>query len=85
METVIMKLGHYRHYKGMDYQVIGLATHSETLETLVVYRQLYGEYGLWVRPAAMFAETVTIDGKEQPRFAYMGPLGETAPTPRKQG
>ena len=61
--------GRYRHYKGNEYEVIGIAKHSETLEPMVVYRPLYGEGGLWVRPAGMFAENVTIDGKTQPRFA----------------
>lgn len=61
-------LGRYRHYKGMDYEVIGTVRHSETLEPLTLYRALYGEHGLWVRPAAMFNEHVVIDGVEQPRF-----------------
>ncbi|MEI7036398.1 DUF1653 domain-containing protein [Fulvimonas yonginensis] len=61
--------GVYRHYKGQHYQVLGTARHSETLEELVVYRALYGERGLWVRPAAMFAETVVVDGVPTPRFA----------------
>jgi hypothetical protein len=65
--------GRYRHYKGKDYLVLGLARHSETLEPLVVYQALYGEHGLWVRPAAMFVETVEIGGKTVPRFAYIGP------------
>lgn len=60
--------GIYRHYKGNLYEVIGTASHSETLETMVVYRALYGEYGLWVRPAAMFAEQVSVNGSQQPRF-----------------
>jgi hypothetical protein len=60
--------GRYRHYKGNEYEVIGIAKHSETLEPMVVYRPLYGEGGLWVRPAGMFAENVIIDGKTQPRF-----------------
>lgn len=63
------RAGRYRHYKGNDYRVLGLARHSETLEPLVVYQALYGERGLWVRPAAMFTETVTIDGVRTPRFA----------------
>ena len=63
--------GKYRHYKGNDYEVIGVATHSETREQLVVYRPLYGEGALWVRPLAMFTETVTVDGKEMPRFARL--------------
>jgi hypothetical protein len=61
-------LGRYRHYKGMEYDVIGTVRHSETLEPLTLYRALYGEHGLWVRPAAMFNEDVVIDGIEQPRF-----------------
>lgn len=60
--------GRYRHYKGMEYEVIGTVRHSETLEPLTLYRALYGEKGLWVRPAAMFNENVVIDGLEQPRF-----------------
>ena len=64
--------GRYRHYKGNEYTVLGVARHSETLEELVVYRQEYGERYLWVRPAAMFAETVLVDGKTVPRFAALG-------------
>ncbi len=64
--------GLYRHYKGNDYRVVGLARHSETLEPLVVYQALYGERGLWVRPAAMFVETVLVEGKRVPRFARIG-------------
>lgn len=60
--------GRYRHYKGMDYEVIATVRHSETLEPLTLYRALYGEQGLWVRPAAMFNEQVMINGKVQPRF-----------------
>jgi hypothetical protein len=61
--------GKYRHYKGNDYEVVGVATHSETHEPMVVYRPLYGERALWVRPLAMFMEEVTVDGKIVPRFA----------------
>ena len=60
--------GRYRHYKGGEYEVIGTVRHSETLEPLVLYRALYGARGLWVRPAAMFAEEVVVDGLPQPRF-----------------
>jgi hypothetical protein len=60
--------GRYRHYKGGLYEVIGIARHSETQEELVVYRPLYGDGGLWVRPSAMFLETVMVDGIEMPRF-----------------
>lgn len=63
-----IELGRYKHYKGNEYEVIGVAHHSETMEELVVYRALYGEHGLWVRPLAMFLEKMTIDGVEQPRF-----------------
>lgn len=63
--------GNYRHYKGNDYEVVGVATHSETREAMVVYRPLYGEGALWVRPLAMFTENVTVDGKEMPRFAKL--------------
>ncbi|MBL8384237.1 MAG: DUF1653 domain-containing protein [Burkholderiales bacterium] len=61
--------GRYRHYKGGEYEVIGVARHSETLEPLVVYRPLYNESGLWVRPHAMFFGSVEIDGRAVPRFA----------------
>ena len=61
--------GIYRHYKNKRYEVLGEATHSETQETLVVYRCLYGDFDLWVRPKEMFFETVTLDGRQQPRFA----------------
>lgn len=64
--------GKYRHYKGNDYQLIGVATHSETREPMVVYRALYGEYGLWVRPAAMWNELVEVDGEMVLRFQYVG-------------
>ena len=64
--------GKYRHYKGNLYEVVGVARHSETLEEMVVYRALYGEGGLWVRPLGMFLETVAVDGKNVPRFAYTG-------------
>ena len=61
--------GLYRHYKGMLYEVLGTVRHSESLEPMTLYRALYGEKGLWVRPAAMFNEEVVIDGMRQPRFA----------------
>ena len=64
--------GVYRHYKGNRYRVVDEAKHSETLEALVVYQALYGERGLWVRPKAMFLEMVRVDGREVPRFAYVG-------------
>ncbi len=61
--------GRYRHYKGGEYEVLDTVRHSETLEPMTLYRALYGARGLWVRPAAMFEETVDIDGRLQPRFA----------------
>ena len=63
-----IKPGFYRHFKGNLYEVIGTAKHSETLEEMVVYRACYGEHGLWVRPASMWNETVTVDGTEKRRF-----------------
>ena len=63
--------GRYRHYKGNEYTVLGVARHSETLEELVVYRQEYGERGLWVRPARMFAESVEVEGVAVPRFRLL--------------
>ncbi len=68
----MIKLGKYKHYKGNEYEVIGVAKHSETMEELVVYKALYGEQLLWVRPAGMFEEEVEIDGKKVPRFEYIG-------------
>ncbi len=69
--TNAVKPGRYRHYKGKEYTVLGVARHSETQEELVVYRQEYGERGLWVRPLSMFLETVTVDGQEAPRFRHL--------------
>lgn len=69
--------GRYRHYKGRDYQVLGVARHSETEESLVVYRCLYGDGSLWVRPLSMFLEAVTIGGESVARFSYVGPAEET--------
>lgn len=63
-----LKLGIYEHYKGLRYQLLSIARHSETLEEMVVYQALYGDRGVWVRPLNMFVETVEIDGKEIPRF-----------------
>lgn len=67
-----IKLGRYRHFKGNEYEVIGVAKHSENLEPMVVYRALYGDGGLWVRPASMWNEIVERDGKRFPRFTYVG-------------
>lgn len=70
MENKI-KLGIYKHYKGNEYKVIGVAKHSETLEDLVVYQALYGERGLWVRPLAMFKENVKVGDDTIPRFEWI--------------
>lgn len=67
-----LKPGKYRHFKGKEYELLGVASHSETLEPMAVYRALYGEGGLWVRPAAMWSETVEKDGYCGPRFQYIG-------------
>lgn len=66
-----LETGRYRHYKGGQYEVLGVVRHSETLEPLVLYRALYGEHGLWVRPAAMFTEAVLINGQSQARFVKL--------------
>ena len=71
-EGVIVRTGRYRHYKGKEYEVLGVATHSESLKELVVYRALYGVQRMWARPLQMFLENVTVDGKKQPRFVYLG-------------
>ena len=64
--------GRYRHFKGNEYEVIGIARHSETQEEMVVYRALYGDFGLWVRPVSMWNEAVERDGKTFRRFTYIG-------------
>lgn len=71
-----MKLtpGRYRHYKGNDYEVLGVARHSETDEPLVVYKPLYGHHGWFVRPLAMFLQQVEVGEMSVPRFAYVGPM-----------
>ena len=66
-----IKLGKYRHFKGNEYEVIGVGKHSETLEEMVIYRALYGEGGYWVRPAEMWNEEITRDGKTFKRFTYI--------------
>lgn len=67
-----IKIGKYRHFKGNEYRVLGMARHSETLEEMVIYQALYGEHGIWVRPARMWNETVDRDGYHGTRFAYIG-------------
>ena len=66
------KIGKYRHFKGNEYEVVAIAKHSETLEEMVVYKALYGDGGYWVRPASMWNETVTRDGKTFKRFEFLG-------------
>jgi hypothetical protein len=73
--------GLYRHYKGPEYRVFGVATHSETQQYMVIYQALYGEFGLWVRPLDMFCETVEVDGKTVPRFALIQPEISVITTP----
>lgn len=72
MEKSGVKFGEYQHYKGNHYEVIGVAKHTETQEELVVYRALYGEYGMWVRPLGMFLEEVKVNDTTVPRFKYLG-------------
>lgn len=67
-----IKPGKWRHFKGNEYRVLSVARHSETLAPMVVYQALYGEQGVWVRPAEMWLETVERDGKTFPRFTYLG-------------
>ena len=67
-----LKPGKYRHFKGKEYELIGVARHSETLEPMVVYRAMYGDGGLWVRPASMWNETVSREDYHGPRFQYIG-------------
>ncbi len=67
-----MKKGIYRHYKGNEYELIDVALHSETLEEMVVYRALYGEKKLWVRPATMWEEIIDVNGKSVKRFEFIG-------------
>ena len=68
----MIKLGIYQHYKGNQYEVIGIARHSETLEPMVIYRAMYGEREYWVRPLPMFIDMVVIEEIERPRFLYLG-------------
>ncbi|MBA1242647.1 MULTISPECIES: DUF1653 domain-containing protein [Pseudomonas] len=68
---MLLQPGVYRHYKGPEYRVFGVARHSETEQQVVCYQALYGEYGLWVRPLEMFLESVEVDGEQVPRFALV--------------
>jgi len=76
MTEAKIKLGIYRHFKGNQYQVLGQVRHSETEETLVLYRPLYGEGALWVRPIELFSDTKNLDGIEIQRFTYVGPASQ---------
>ncbi|MCX4029740.1 DUF1653 domain-containing protein [Endozoicomonas sp. SM1973] len=71
MKTEV-KAGRYRHFKGQYYEVIGVVTHSETEEKMVLYKALYGKQGLWVRPLVLFFSSVMVDGEQIPRFEYLG-------------
>ena len=72
MARDVLAKGRYRHYKGKDYEVIDVARHSETEEEFVVYRTLYGDHSLWIRPLAMFTGSVEVDGATLPRFRFIG-------------
>ena len=76
--SVALQTGVYEHYKGRRYAVLGCARHTETEEEFVVYRALYGDYDLWVRPKAMFMETVVVGGREVPRFRFVGAVNVPA-------
>ena len=78
-----MKSGLYQHYKGQEYEVLGVCRHSETLEEMIVYRALYSDYGLWVRPKALFEEVILYKGKKTPRFQFIRPLNSEAPAIRQ--
>ncbi len=71
-------IGRYRHYKGREYEVIGVARHSETEEEFVVYRADYGDRGLWIRPASMFMEMVDVSGRRCPRFEFLPPSPQSS-------
>jgi|TARA_R110002049_G_scaffold549_1_gene3174 hypothetical protein len=70
--------GLYQHYKGPEYQVYAIVRHSETEEELVLYKALYGDYGLWVRPLSMFTEAVIVDGKSLPRFQFVREISDSS-------
>ena len=74
VQVISINSGRYRHYKGNEYEVIGVARHSETEGKMVVYRKLYGDHSLWVRPLGMFIENVLVDGQPLPRFEWIGEM-----------
>ena len=74
----VLPRGHYRHYKGKDYEVIGIGRHSETGESLVIYQALYGAKTIWVRPLSMFLENVQVNGITKPRFKKIKNMAKTA-------
>ena len=85
MDEMTLLPGRYRHYKGQEYAVAGVARHSETEEPMVVYQTLYGNFDWWVRPLSMFRESVSVNGESRPRFAYVGPLsGAVLPVLRSE-
>ena len=81
----MLKLGLYEHYRGLKYEVIGLSRHSETFEELVVYRKLYDDYSLWVRPYKMFIGKVEVEGKLKDRFRYIRSIFEFSPEVKSSG
>lgn len=83
-EEKMLKKGIYQHYQGNLYQVLGIARHSESLEEMVVYQALYPDYGLWVRPRALFEERVTYQEKTCPRFRFIQSIGEEPPQLREE-
>jgi hypothetical protein len=77
-----MKQGLYQHYQGQYYHVIGVCCHSETLEAMIIYRKLYDDYSLWVRPKTMFEENIIHEGKTRPRFQFIRTMDREPPTLR---
>jgi hypothetical protein len=84
-QAATIAAGLYRHYKGQEYEVERVVRHSETEESLVIYRCLYGDFSWWARPLAMFQETVVVDGVSVPRFLHIGPVAAAQPTAPARG